>query len=157
MYQDNQSAMRMEKNGRNSCTGNSRHIHIKYFFVKDRVDNNELKIQHCPTAEMLADFFTKPLQGALFKKFRDVIMGWKHINTLHHPTERDLKERVGISNVYNIVSSNSARDKVVEKVQFHLPPKIEHTDQSTNENMMSRVLNGSKQTNDKLLKNVSLI
>ena len=64
---------------------------------------------------------------------------------------------VGISNVYNIVSSNSARDKVVEKVQFNLPPKIEHTDQSTNENMMSRVLNGSKQTNDKLLKNVSLI
>ena len=157
VYQDNQSAMRMEKNGRNSCTGNSRHIHIKYFFVKDRVDNNELKIQYCPTAEMLADFFTKPLQGALFKKFRDVIMGWKHINTLHHPTERDLKERVGISNVYNIVSSNSARDKVVEKVQFNLPPKIEHTDQSTNENMMSRVLNGSKQTNDKLLKNVSLI
>ena len=36
--QDNVSAIRMEKNGRNSCTGNSRHVHIRYFFVKDRVD-----------------------------------------------------------------------------------------------------------------------
>jgi len=35
IYQDNQSAMKMEKNGRNSCTRNSRHIHIRYFFVKD--------------------------------------------------------------------------------------------------------------------------
>ena len=35
LYQDNQSAIRMEVNGRNSCTGNSRHINIQYFFVKD--------------------------------------------------------------------------------------------------------------------------
>ena len=35
VYQDNQSAIRMEKNGRNSCMGNSRHINIRYFFVKD--------------------------------------------------------------------------------------------------------------------------
>ena len=34
IYQDNQSAIRMEKNGRNSCTGNSRHIHIRYFLSK---------------------------------------------------------------------------------------------------------------------------
>ena len=36
LFQDNMSAMKMEKNGRNSCTGNSRHISIRYFFVKDR-------------------------------------------------------------------------------------------------------------------------
>ena len=29
LYQDNQSAMRMEQNGRNSYTGNSRHIDIR--------------------------------------------------------------------------------------------------------------------------------
>ena len=32
IYQDNQSAIRMEKNGRNSCTRNSRHIDIRCFF-----------------------------------------------------------------------------------------------------------------------------
>ena len=37
VFQDNESAIRMEKNGCNSCTGNSRHIDIRYFFVKDRI------------------------------------------------------------------------------------------------------------------------
>ena len=31
LYQDNQSAIKMEKNGRNSCTGNSRHIDVRFF------------------------------------------------------------------------------------------------------------------------------
>ena len=31
LYQDNESAIKMERNGRNSCTGNSRHVDIRYF------------------------------------------------------------------------------------------------------------------------------
>ena len=31
---------------------------------------------------MLAYFFTKVLQGDMFAKFCDVIMGWKHVDTL---------------------------------------------------------------------------
>ena len=58
LYQDNQSTILMLKNGRNSCTGNSRHIHIRYFFVKDRVDKKEVKIEYCPSLNILADFFT---------------------------------------------------------------------------------------------------
>ena len=41
LFQDNMSAMKMERNGRNSCTGNSRQISIRYFFVKDRLDKKE--------------------------------------------------------------------------------------------------------------------
>jgi hypothetical protein len=29
----------------------------------------------CPTGDMLGDYATKPLQGALFRKFRDQIIG----------------------------------------------------------------------------------
>ena len=43
---------------------------------------------------MIADFFTKPLQGALFNKFRAVIMGWEHIDTI---SPSGNKERVGES------------------------------------------------------------
>ena len=82
LHQDNQSTILMLKNGRNSCTGNSRQTHIRYFFVKDRVEKGEVKIKYCPTLQMVADLFTKPLQGALFNKFRDVIMGCKPISTL---------------------------------------------------------------------------
>ena len=76
----------MLKNGRNSCTENSRHINIRYFFVKDRIDKGELRVEYYPSSIMLADFFTKPLQGQLFKKFRDVIMGYAPISSLKYPT-----------------------------------------------------------------------
>lgn len=74
VYQDNQSAILLEKNGRASSGKRTRHINIRYFFVTDRVANGEVTIEYCPTKEMLADYFTKPLQGAQFRIFRDWIM-----------------------------------------------------------------------------------
>ena len=82
VYQDNKSAILMEMNGRNSCTGNSRHIDIKYFFVKDRVDRKEVRIEYLPTHIMLADYFTKPLQGERFKLLRKYVMGWAPLSEL---------------------------------------------------------------------------
>ena len=75
LHQDNQSAELLEKNGCMSSSQRTRHINIRYFFLKDRVDKNEISIVHCPTEYMIADFFTKPLQGAKFIEFRDIIMG----------------------------------------------------------------------------------
>ncbi len=77
IYQDNQSAIRMEKNGRNACTGNSRHVDIRYFFVHDRVRSGNLEVIYCPTDRMVADFFTKPLQGSIFRKFSNARMGYE--------------------------------------------------------------------------------
>jgi hypothetical protein len=75
IYQDNQSTMLLEKNGRASSSGKrTRHINIRYFFVHDRINAGEVSVQYCPTGDMIADFFTKPLKGTLFKKFRDQIM-----------------------------------------------------------------------------------
>ena len=95
LFQDNQSAIKMERNGRNSCTGNSRHVNIRYFFIKDRVDNGEVVIEHCPTQQMVADFFTKPLTGKLFHTFRDIIMGYKPLESLDNQSF-SIKERVRI-------------------------------------------------------------
>jgi hypothetical protein len=74
-YQDNMSAMKLKKNGRTSCGEKSRHIDIRYFFIKDVIKRENIDIQHCRTNIMLADYYTKPLQGSLFKKMRDIIMG----------------------------------------------------------------------------------
>jgi hypothetical protein len=74
VFQDNQSAMLLEKNGRASSGRRTRHINIRYFFVTDRVKSGEVRIEYCPTAEMVADFFTKPLQGSLFRKLRGIIL-----------------------------------------------------------------------------------
>ena len=93
--QDNESAIKLEKNGRSSCGPRSRHINIRYFFIKERTMTEGITIWHCPTLEMLADFFTKPLQGALFRKFRDVILGYKHVSTLADLVDIVAQERVG--------------------------------------------------------------
>jgi hypothetical protein len=82
LEQDNESAIRLEKNGRASCGKQSRHIDIRYFFMKDRIVTEGITARHCPTSVMLADFFTKPLQGLLFRRFRDVIMGYTHTDSL---------------------------------------------------------------------------
>jgi hypothetical protein len=75
IYQDNKSTMLWMKNGRQSLGKRAKHINVRYFFVKDRIEKGEIKIQHCPTDDMIADFFTKPLQGNKFQKFRNMIMG----------------------------------------------------------------------------------
>ena len=75
LYQDNESAIRIEKNGMKSCREKSRHIHIRYFFVTDLVKRKELSIKHCRSEKMVSDFYTKPLQGRLFRELRDFIMG----------------------------------------------------------------------------------
>ena len=95
VYQDNQSAIRMEKNGRNSCTGNFKHIDIRCFFVKDRFVKGEFDIEHCPTLEMLVCYFTKPSQGTIFHVFRNIIMGHAHVETIRNIKSVLIKERVG--------------------------------------------------------------
>ena len=95
LEQDNESAIKLEKNGRASAGPRSRHIDIRYFWIKDRTKAAGIKIRHCPTAQMLGDFFTKPLQGSLFRKFRDAILGYSHVDSLKDDSTMPTEERVG--------------------------------------------------------------
>ena len=52
-----------------------RAINIRYFFLTDQIKKGNLKVEYCPTKEIIADFMTKPLQGELFYKFKKAIMG----------------------------------------------------------------------------------
>ena len=63
LYQDNQSAILLEKNGKASSSKRTWHINIRYFFVTDRIANNELNVEWCPTGQMIADYMAKPVQG----------------------------------------------------------------------------------------------
>jgi hypothetical protein len=84
VYQDNQSAILLEKNGRASSGKRMRHINIRYFFVTDRIAAREVKVEYCPTGEMLGDFFTKPLQGILFRKFFNHVLNLNGDPTYQH-------------------------------------------------------------------------
>ena len=74
-HQDNEIAMRLESNGMRSTGDKSRHIHIRYFFIKYILKRQNIELLHCPTERMVADYYTKPLQGALFRKLRDILIG----------------------------------------------------------------------------------
>jgi hypothetical protein len=39
------------------------------------VKSKEIRIKYCPTGIMIADYFTRPLQGMIFRKLWDMIMG----------------------------------------------------------------------------------
>lgn len=75
LMQDNKSSIILQKNYPYSTRKGSKHIHVRYFFVVDKIRNKEVSIVHCPTQEMIADYNTKPLQGQLFVDMRNVIMG----------------------------------------------------------------------------------
>ena len=74
LYQDNISTQLLMKNGRFSSGKRTKHIKAKFFFIKDKVDNGEMRIRDCPTGEMWADVLTKPLQGLAFKQMRAQLM-----------------------------------------------------------------------------------
>ena len=74
VYQDNQSAMRLENNGRTSCTKNTRHMEIRYFFITDNIRRDKLSVEYCPTDIMLGDYYTKPQQGSRMRRSRVLIL-----------------------------------------------------------------------------------
>ena len=63
--QDSTSCMKLAENGR-SFNQLSRHINIRYFFIKDRMDAKEIKLKYVQIDELVADILTKPLQGEKF-------------------------------------------------------------------------------------------
>ena len=76
IYQDNMSTIALAEKGR-STSSRTRHVAIRYFFVKDKVDQGEVEIEYLRTEDMRADMLTKPLQGELFRKMRAELMGMR--------------------------------------------------------------------------------
>ena len=75
LYQDNKSTILLAKNGRMSAAKASRHIHHRFFLIADKIEKEDVSVEHQGTMEMWADGNTKPLQGAGFRLFRSKIMG----------------------------------------------------------------------------------
>jgi hypothetical protein len=67
IMEDNQSTIKIAQNDIHN--DRSKHIDTRYHFVREQVTNGILKLQYCPTEEMIADTFTKPLLKTKFDYF----------------------------------------------------------------------------------------
>lgn len=67
VYQDNMSVLQLLSGPRHQRQ-RTKHLHVRYFFVRDRVDMKQLNLCYMPTRQMLADVMTKPVTGALFQE-----------------------------------------------------------------------------------------
>ena len=74
LHQDNESIILLATNGQSSSSKRTKHIHHRYFFIKDKVVCGDLEIKHAPTEEMWSDLLTKPQQGMIFKRRRAELM-----------------------------------------------------------------------------------
>ena len=66
VYEDNMSTICMGKN--QQYHGRTKHISIKYHFVREKLAEGVVRIPYCKSEDMLADIFTKPLCAPRFKK-----------------------------------------------------------------------------------------
>ena len=52
----------------------TKHVDIRYHFLRDMVDRGATDLEYCPTNQMLADLMTKPLLASRFKEIRAKMM-----------------------------------------------------------------------------------
>ena len=75
MCQGSEAATLLGSSGRHSAKGGSRRTRARCSFATGRAKSKEAKAMHCPAEPVVAGYFTKPLQGKLFFKFRSMAMG----------------------------------------------------------------------------------
>jgi hypothetical protein len=114
IYQDNQSTMLLENNGKLSTGKKTKHIEIRFFFITDNIKKKHVRVEYCPTDKMVADFFTKPLQGSKFIRFKQTIMGMDQIPpcTSTGPVRKECVEYYGAEKGYDKSGKVTSRNEV---------------------------------------------
>ena len=60
LYVDNQSAISVAKDPEHH--GRMKHLDLRYFWLRDAVQEGKIQVIHCPTDRMPADLLTKALE-----------------------------------------------------------------------------------------------
>jgi transposase InsO family protein len=68
VYEDNQGCIQLSKNA--IMNKRSKHIEVKYFYIRDLVKDETVILEYIPTAEQTADILTKAIKNELFFKFK---------------------------------------------------------------------------------------
>ncbi|KAF0706887.1 hypothetical protein AaE_013900 [Aphanomyces astaci] len=69
IWEDNQGSIALAKNTEHHRR--TKHIDIRYHFIREKVASADIELKYCPTSDMIADIFTKPLPAVQFSKLRE--------------------------------------------------------------------------------------
>jgi hypothetical protein len=72
IFEDNKSCIEFVNGNMNHKT--SKHINPKFHFSREAVQMGDIKLEYCPTKEMVADILTKPLSGDQHSKLAKLLM-----------------------------------------------------------------------------------
>ena len=70
IFEDNQSTICLAKN--QHMHGRTKHVDIKYHFIRDLVEAKRVKLVYCASENMIADMLTKGLPIKQFEKLREL-------------------------------------------------------------------------------------
>jgi KUP system potassium uptake protein len=73
IWEDNQSAIAYSHNA--LVSEKTKHIGMKWRFLKDHVEQRTIKLRYLPTDQLVADMFTKPLHGPALTRHRSAVLG----------------------------------------------------------------------------------
>lgn len=73
LYGDNQGALALAKNP--ISHKRSKHIDIKYHFIRSHVQNGTIELTYVPTEDNIADIFTKSVSKFKFERFAQMLFG----------------------------------------------------------------------------------
>ena len=106
VYCDNIGAIFMATT--KSTKGRTRHVDVKWHFIRELIDSEALKVEFVPTENNVADLFTKNLPADLYKRHSSIL----------------------VSPVGEVTESMSLRVPIGEGVK-DAPSKVGQTDEET--------------------------
>ncbi len=71
LFCDNQGAIVLSKDS--TFHAQTKHIDVQFHFIRQTVSLSQSKIKYCPTDDMIADAFTKPLKRVKLARFRTLM------------------------------------------------------------------------------------
>ena len=71
IYEDNQGSIALAKNP--EFHKRTKHIDIRYHFVREKVEDGQVLLQYCATKDMKADMMTKPIPAVQFEYLRNIL------------------------------------------------------------------------------------
>jgi hypothetical protein len=74
LKQDNTSTIHLIQKGRGNFK-NTKHIRVRYYYIRDLVVSGEIEVVWTPTADMVADILSKGAAWAVFKYLLPMLIG----------------------------------------------------------------------------------